>query len=192
MKKALSKILLLVFVLGGVIILLGLYFPWFVFSGSAEHALGTVNVSGRVYAFGMGRLDSGDATVTVWSSTSGWSSASSDFWFGDLTVVGLILLLMSAILFLAKRFRWTSVTLTLIGCTMTAAASTMAVLYKPELFVIIGFVYGAPPGIDSALLYRTQATVGIGLGPWISLAGAIIAAVSAVSYALCARWNKRV
>ena len=185
MEEKRKKAAVVLALLGFILIVLSLSFPWFIFSGMAEHARGTVEVSGSVSAFGSGTITSG-ARVKMWSSATQWTRAGSDFWYGYLNVAGLILVSASVLfLFLLKKTKISSL-LTFMGCALAASASLMGILYyKPQIFVISGFIYGAPPGIDTGLLYATQAVVKTGLGPWLSLFGALLCAMSmALAYRL--------
>lgn len=178
----------LLILLGLILVLVSLFLPWFIFAGTAEHALGTVWVSGNVSAFGIGATSTG-THVTMWSSTQ-WSAAGSDFWFGYLSVAGVLLISTSALLafyrFAKKEKQKISESLVLVavstvGCLLVASTSLIAILYyKPRIFVIFGQIYGAPPIIDSALLYASRATVKIGIGPWLSIIGAFLCITGAV------------
>jgi hypothetical protein len=154
--------------------------PWFTFSGIAEHAQGTVQVSGEVSAFGSGKLYAGGAKVTMWSSTKHWDSGSSDFLWGYLIVTGLTLVLISALFFLITKRPKISMLLTLIGCALLVAASTISfVYYKPHTFVVTGYIYGAE-GVDIALLYTGHAVVEKGLGFLLPPVGAFLSLIGMV------------
>ncbi|MFO7835128.1 MAG: hypothetical protein R6V83_00590 [Candidatus Thorarchaeota archaeon] len=76
-------------ILSSLLMFAGVSAPWLVFDGNIHDVLiGTHQVSGFVSGFGHGTLDSTGAQVTVWSSETGFSTESSDFWFGLLPLVG--------------------------------------------------------------------------------------------------------
>jgi hypothetical protein len=164
--------------LGDILIFLSLYLPWFTFSGMAEHVWGTVEVSGWVGVFGFGRLYAGGAKVTMWSSTNYWHSGATDFWFGYLIVIGLILLVLALYFFVTKKLK-ISMLLNLIGCALVVATLiASAFTYKPYLFVCSGYIYDIEP--DIALLYSGRAVVEKGLGFWFSLIGAFLSLIGMV------------
>jgi hypothetical protein len=168
----------LLILLGDIFIFLSLYLPWFTFSGIAEHAWGTVEVSGWVGAFGFGRLHAGGAKVTMWSSTNYWHSGATDFWFGYLILNGFILLILALPFFFMKKPK-IFMLLTLIGCALLVATLIAALVYEPYLFVCSGHIYGAE-GVYIALLYGSQAVVEKGLGFWFSLVGVLISLIGIV------------
>ena len=164
--------------LGALLMIWGVFEPWLVFSGDIHHVMvGTFRVSGVVYGFGAGFLDSG-ASVTVWSSEYS-STASSDFWFGLLPLAGGLLNLILAWKIKKITKPWivpfvaaASCTLCVLGCVLATA------FYSPAVFAIIGQIDTLP--IDGAVLYATDATVSIGVGPVLSLAAGLVSSVSCV------------
>jgi len=164
-------------IVGAILILLSMYFPWFYFTGTAEYYGGSVEVSGQIWDFGVGTLDETNARVTMWSSSTYWSTAKSDFWFGYLSVVGLILVSASILVFMKTFKPKISTLLALIGGPMAVLAILIPMIYyKPYVFIIFGQIDTLP--IDGARLYATQAIVRIGLGPWLSFIGGFIATIS--------------
>jgi hypothetical protein len=184
-------ILLLAF-LALILIFLSTCFPWFVFAGTAEYFSGTVEVSGSVSEIGVGTLDRTGASVTVWSSPTYWSSAGSDFWFGYLTVVGLILVSLHMLFLIKKDGSKISALLASIGGLMALSASLITLLYyNPQVLVIHGYIAPEIGGINAALLYVTRATLKNGVGLWLSLAGGILSIISAgLTYHFKGMWGK--
>ena len=165
--------ILLTLLVGPILVFLGICLPWFFFAGTAQYYWGMAEVSGRVSLIGTGTLDRTRAQVTMWSSPN-WSTAESDFWYGYLSVGGLVVVLASVIVFLKTNRPRTSMLLALIGSSLNVLAWLMAVVYyEPYIFVIKGQI-DAIPGVDGARLYATQAAVNNGLGPWLSLIGSIL------------------
>jgi len=166
-------------ILGAILILLSISFPWFYFAGTAEYYWGSVEVSGQVYAVGIGKLDRNAAKVTMWSS-SYWSTVHSDFWFGYLSVVGLILISTSILVFMKTYKPRISMLLALLGGSMAVLATVIATTYyKPYIFNITGSIYVSEYlSIQDARLYAEQAIVSIGLGTWLSLIGGLISIIS--------------
>jgi uncharacterized membrane protein YidH (DUF202 family) len=182
---------LLLIVLGDVLIIASLYLHWFTFAGTADYdyGYGHVWVSGSVSAFGMA-ANSSMTQITMWSSSTVWSTAGSDFWFGYLIVAGILLISASALLAFYRFIRkekqkifevsLLAVVITA-GCLLAASASLITMLYyKPYVFVISGQIYGVPPPFDVVLLYASEATVKVGIGPWISLLGALMCIIGGV------------
>lgn len=168
-------------ILGAILILLSIFFPWFYFAGTAEYYWGkSVEVSGQISAIGIGTLDRTSAKVTMWSS-SYWSTVNSDFWFGYLSVVGLILVSASILVFMKTYKAKISMPLVLIGGSIVVLASLIAMTtyYKPYIFNIFGQIDDLQ--IQSARLYATQATVNVAVGPWLSLVGGLIPIISMAS-----------
>jgi len=170
-------------IVGAILILLSIYLPWFFFTGVAEYYWGTVEVSGHISAVGIGRLDRSSAEVTMWSTTTHWSSAGSDFWYGYLSLVGLILVAVSVIVFMKTYKPKIPTMLALVGGPMAVLAGVIATTcYKPALFIITGSIYISEYlSTQDARLYAEQATVIFGLGPWLSIIGGLIATISMVS-----------
>lgn len=170
---------LLVTFLGPLLTFLGICLPWFYFVGTAQYYWGTVEVSGWVSLLGTGMVDGSDAKVTMWSSQTYWSTTGSDFWFGYLSIAGLILTSASTIVFLKADKPKTSITLTLIGCLMVVSASLIALLYyKPYIFIIEGQIKDVVPSGYVSRLYATQAIVNNGFGPWLSFIGSIVSVIT--------------
>ncbi|MEM3726102.1 MAG: hypothetical protein QXK98_04470 [Candidatus Bathyarchaeia archaeon] len=124
-------------------------------------------------------VDGSDAKVTMWSSQTYWSTAGSDFWFGYLSIAGLILTSASTMVFLKADKPKTSITLTLIGCLMVISASLIAILYyKPYIFIIEGQIKDIVPSGYVSRLYATQAIVNNGFGSWLSFIGGIVSVIT--------------
>lgn len=173
-----KKFAILLILIGPILIFLGSCLLWFFFAGTGQYYWGTAEVSGWVSLIGTGTLDRTSARVTMWSSPTYWSTDGSDFWYGYLSVVGLIAVSASVLVFLKADRSKTSMLLTLIGCSMVVSAWLMAIVYyKPHIFVIKGQI-DAIPGVDVARLYAAQATVNNGLGPWLSLIGSILSMIT--------------
>ena len=173
MKEKSKRIAVLTSLLGPILIFLSLCFPWVFFEGTAQYPWEkTVEVSGWISAVGVGSLDKSNAEVTMWSSPTYWSSAGSDFWFGYLTIVGLILVSAFVLVFMKTDRLKISMLLALTGLTVISASLIATIYYQPQIFVIQGQIYDIPVG--AALLYATQATVNKGLSPWLSLIGGLI------------------
>jgi len=180
MRISLKTIVKLLMLPGPALFFLSLCFPWFVFFGTAEYYWGTVEVSGWVSAMGEGALDRTGASVTMWSSTTHWTSAESDFWFGYLIVSGIILVSASVLAFMKTNKIKISVLLALVGCSLAVSTFVIAMIYyRPQIFIIHGQIDDIPM-VDAARLYATQATVEIGLGPWLSLIGASLSSTSVI------------
>jgi hypothetical protein len=164
--------------LGALLMIWGVFEPWLVFSGDIHHvSVGTFRVSGVVYGFGAGFLDSG-ASVTVWSGEYS-STDSTDFWFGLLPLAGGLLNLILA--WRVKRItkHWIVPSVAAASCTLCVLGCALAtVFYSPAVFTILGGIDGLP--ISGAYLYATDATVSIGVGPVLSLAAGLVSSVSCV------------
>lgn len=169
-------------IVGAILIFSSVCLPWVYFSGTAEYYWGTVKVSGWVSAIGIGRLDRNGATVGMWSTSTHWISAQSDFWYGYLSLVGLILVAMSVIVFMKTYKTNISTLLALIGGPMAVLAGVIATIcYKPALFIITGQIYISEYlSTQDARLYAEQATITSGLGPWLSIIGGLIPIISMV------------
>ena len=184
-------ILLLAF-LALILIFLSICFPWFVFAGTAEYSSGTIEVSGFVSGIGVGTLDRAGASVTLWSSLNYWNSAGSDFWFGYLTIGGLILVSLYMLFLIKKNGSKISVLLASIGGLMALSASLITLLYyNPQVLVIYGYIAPEIGGINAALLNVKRATMKYGVGLWLSLAGGILAIINAtLTYHFKGMWGK--
>ncbi len=170
-------------IVGVILIFSSTCFPWFYFTGVAEYFWGSAEVSGQVSAIGIGRLDRSSAEVTMWSTSTHWSSAESDFWYGYLSLAGLILVAISVMVFMKTYKTNISTLLALIGGPMAVLAGvTATTYYKPALFIISGPIYISEYlSTQDAWLYAKQATVISGLGPWISIIGGLIPIISMIS-----------
>ncbi len=171
-------------VLGALLMIWGVFEPWLVFSGDIYHVMvGTFQVSGVVYGFGAGFLDSG-ASVTVWSGEYLWSGEyystdSSDFCFGLLPLAGGLLNLILAWRIKRITKRWIVPFVAAASCTLCILGCVLAtVFYTPAVFTILGGIDGLP--INTAILYATDATVSIGVGPVLSFAAGLVSSVSCV------------
>jgi hypothetical protein len=170
-------------IIGAILIFSSVCLPWFYFNGTAKYYWGTVKVSGWVSAIGTGRLDGNGAEVTMWSTSTHWSSVESDFWYGYLSLVGLILVAISVIVFMETYKTNISTLLALIGGPMAVLAGVIATIcYKPALFIITGSIYISEYlSTQDARLYAEQATMMSGPGPWLSIIGGLIPIISMVS-----------
>lgn len=170
-------------IVGAILVFSSVCLPWFYFTGVAEYHWGTTDVSGRISAIGIGELDKSSAKVTMWSSSTHWSSAESDFWYGYLSLVGLFAVVASVIVFMKTYKVRISTSLALTGGSMAVLAGVIATIhYKPALFIITGSIYISEHlSIQDAWLYAEQATVTFGLGAWLSIIGGLIAIISMVS-----------
>jgi len=164
--------------LGALLMIWGVFEPWLVFSGDIHHVdVGTFQVSGVVYGFGAGFLDSG-ASVTVWSGEY-WNTDSSDFWFGLLPLAGGLLNFILA--WKIKRITkpWIVLSVAAASCMLCVLGCVLATaFYSPAVFTILGQIDGLP--IFGAILYATDATVSIGVGPVLSFAAGLVSSVSCV------------
>jgi len=174
--------------IGAVIILSSLFFPWLLFTGLARStSYGAFEVSGNLYGFGFGKLDRTSAQVTVWSGEY-WSTAGSDFWFGWLSIAGGFLVLACTVGFVKSKRRLIPTLFVLIGGFLSISAFVLAVIYyQPQTFVINGQINDYP--IDIGILRVADATVTIGMGPWLSLAGGALSVIS-ITLAYYSRLNK--
>jgi len=170
-------------IVGTILIFSSICLPWFYFTGTAGYYWGTVEVSGHISAVGIGRLDRSSAEVTMWSTTTHWSTRGSDFWYGYLSLVGLILVAASVIVFMKTYKPKIPTMLALIGGPMAVLAGVIATtFYKPAVFIITGQIYVSEYlSTQNARLYAEKATLIFGLGPWLSIIGGLIAAISMVS-----------
>jgi len=163
--------------LGDLLIFLGVWLPWFFFAGAAEYYWGRVEVSGWISAIGIGGLERTSAKVTMWSTPTYWSTSGSDFWFGYLTILGLILIVTSIVFFIKKDRPRVSMLLVLMGSSIVISASLIAIMYyKPCIFVIYGQIDAL--SANAARLYASQATVNISSGAWLPIIGSVISVVS--------------
>jgi len=165
--------------LGALLMIWGVFEPWLVFSGDIHHvSVGTFRVSGVVYGFGAGFLDLTDALVTVWSGEY-YSTDSSDFWFGLLPLAGGLLNLILAWRIKRITKHWIVPSVAAASCTLCVLGCVLATaFYSPAVFAILGQIDTLP--IDGAVLYATDATVSIGVGPVLSLAAGLVSSVSCV------------
>jgi hypothetical protein len=170
-------------IVGAVLIFSSMCLPWFYFTGIAEYFWGTVEVSGHISAIGIGKLDRNGATVSMWSTSTYWSSAESDFWYGYLSLAGLFLVAASVIIFMKTYKTKISTLLAPIGGSIAVLAGVIATTcYKPALFIITGSIYISEYlSTQNARLYAEQATVISGLGPWLSIIGGLIPIISTIS-----------
>ncbi len=163
--------------IGSMIILYSLYVPWLSFRGLVRNVLyGTFEVSGYTCGFGIGTLNMTGAKVNVWSGEY-WSTAGSNFWFGWLSVIGGLLALASTIGFMKAKNLLVPTLLVLIGGALPLLASFLAIAYyQPQTFVVYGQIYDYP--IQGGTVRAEDATISIGPGPWLSLAGGILSIIS--------------
>lgn len=177
--KMKARILRGLCILGALLMIWGVFEPWLVFSGDIHHVMvGTYRVSGVVYGFGAGFLDLTDAFVTVWSGEY-YSTDSSDFWFGLLPLAGGLLNLMLAWRIKKITKHWIVPSVAAASCTLCVLGCVLATaFYSPAVFTIIGQIDSLP--INTAILYATDATVSIGVGPVLSFAAGLVSSVSCV------------
>ena len=147
--------------------------PWLVFSGEITQVqVGTYSVSGFVSGVGFGSLYSSSASVTVWSGGQ-YSSAASDFWFGlSPLVVGMLNVLL---VWRAEELMHHHIPVLIMDAcciTLILITSLLFVLYTPLVFVIMGQLHGS--GINGAFLFAENASIQIGVAPYLSLGGSIL------------------
>ncbi len=170
--------------LGALLMIWGVFEPWLVFSGDIHHvSVGTFRVSGVVYGFGAGFLDLTDALVTVWSGEYLWSGEyystdSSDFCFGLLPLAGGLLNLILAWRIKRITKHWIVPSVAAASCTLCVLGVLATAFYSPAVFAIVGQIDSLP--INTAILYATDATVSIGVGPVLSFAAGLVSSVSCV------------
>jgi hypothetical protein len=163
----------------------GTYEPWLIFTGEAHNVLiGTFELSGYTGAFGFGSLNTSSASVSVWSSHF-FSSASTDFWFGLIPLVGGVLnFLLFWKLENTKHYRTTNM-IAVMTCIATIFGCLWAVIYyTPYVFVVVGQIDSLMTG--GVFLYAENTTVIAGPGPFVSL---IASTISSTVY-LVLQWKK--
>lgn len=168
--------------IGAVITLSCLFFPWLLFTGLDRNpSYGAFEVSGNLYGFGFGTLNKTSAQVTVWSGEH-WSTAGSDFWFGWLSVSGGFLVLISTVAFALMKAKsllmLIPVMFVLVGGILSISAIVATAYYRPQTFVVDGQIYHYP--IDIAILRAADATISISVAPWLSLAGGTTSVASII------------
>ncbi len=165
--------------LGALLMIWGVFEPWLVFSGDVHHvSVDTFRVSGVVYGFGFGTLNSTGASVTVWSGEY-WATASSDFWFGLLPLAGGLLNLVLAWRIKKITKHWIVPSIAAASCMLCVLGCVLVIaFYSPAVFTIRGQIDSLP--IDICILYATDATISIGVGPVVSLAGGLVSSASCV------------
>ena len=175
------KLFVALAVVGAVLVLYSLYVPWLSFTGVFRDVnYGAFETSGSTFGLGTGTLDRTSAEVQVWSSTEYWSSAGSDFWFGWLSIVGGLLILVFASVFMKVNKPLIPTLLVLICGIIPVIASILAtVYYQPQTFVVNGQIDDYP--VDIGIVRAGDATISIGLGPWLSLAGGALSIISITS-----------
>ena len=170
------KLFVALTVVGAVLALYSVFLPWLSFTGGVRNVLhGTFEVSGSTYGLGIGTLNRTSAKVTVWSGEY-WSSAASDFWFGWLPITGGVLALGSALTFIKIKNPLIPSLIVLIGGILSFPSFVLATHYQPQTFVLQGQIDDYP--IQSGIVRYTDATVNIGLGPWLSLMGGVLSIIS--------------
>lgn len=174
-----AKLFVALAVVGAVLVLYSLYVPWLSFTGVFRSGVGTFETSGSTFGLGTGTLDRTSAEVQVWSGEY-WSSAGSDFWFGWLSIVGGLLVLVFASVFMKVNKPLIPLLLVLICGIIPVIASILAtVYYQPQTFVVDGQIDDYP--VDVGVVRAGDATISIGLGPWLSLAGGVLSIISITS-----------
>lgn len=171
------KLFVALAIVSAVVVLPSLYVPWLSFTGLVRNVLyGTFEVSGSTYGLGTGTLNRTSAKVTVWSGEY-WSSAGSDFWFGWLSIAGGLLALASAVGFMKAKKPLIPTLLVLTSGILSISASVLATAYyQPQTFVLMGQMDDYP--IDTGVVRANDATINIGMGPWLSLAGGVLSIIS--------------
>ena len=171
------KLLVILAVVGAVLVLYSLRVPWLSFTGVFTNVLyGTFEISGSTRGFGFGTLSRTSAKVTVWSGEYG-SSARSDFWFGWLSIAGGLLALVFTIVFMKAKKPLIPTLLVFVGGTLSISAFILATAYyQPQTFVAIGQIDDYP--VDVGVVRAENATINIGIGPWLSLAGGVLSILS--------------
>lgn len=164
---------------GAVLALYSLCVPWLSFTGLIRKYDEAYEVSGSTYGLGIGTLKRTSAEVTVWSGEY-WSSAGSDFWFGWLSIAGGLLTLVFALVFIKINKPLIPTLLVLICGIIPVIASILAtVYYQPQTFVVNGQIDDSP--FQAGIVRAGDATISIGLGPWLSLAGGALSIISITS-----------
>lgn len=171
------KLFVALAIVSAVVVLPSLYVPWLSFTGLVRNVLyGTFEVAGSTYGLGTGTLNRTSAKVTVWSGEY-WSSAGSDFWFGWLSIAGGLLALASAVGFMKAKKPLIPTLLVLTGGILSILAFVLATAYyQPQTFVLMGQMDDYP--IDTGVARANDATINIGMGPWLSLAGGVLSIIS--------------
>ena len=171
------KLFVALAIVSAVVVLLSLYVPWLLFTGLIRIVgYGTFEVAGSTYGLGTGTLSRTSAEVTVWSGEY-WSSAGSDFWFGWLSIAGGLLALISLIGFMKGKKPLIPTLLVLTGGILSISASVLAIAYyRPQTFVVDGQIVDCP--FQAGIVRATDATINIGMGPWLSLAGGALSIIS--------------
>jgi len=166
-------------VVGAVLVLYSLNVPWLSFTGLIRKYDEAYEVSGSTYGLGIGTLKRTSVEVTVWSGEY-WSSAGSDFWFGWLSIAGGLLALVFALVFIKINKPLIPTLLVLICGIIPVIASILAtVYYQPQTFVVNGQIDDYP--FQAGIVRAGDATISIGLGPWLSLAGGVLSIISITS-----------
>ena len=167
-------------VVGAVLAFYSLCVPWFSFTGVFRNVLyGAFETSGSTCGLGIGTLERTSAKVTVWSGEY-WSTAGSDFWFGWLSIAGGLLALVFALVFIKISKPLILTLLVLICGVIPVMASILAtVYYQPQTFVVDGQIDDYP--FQAGIVRAGDATISIGLGPWLSLAGGALSIISITS-----------
>ena len=173
------KLFIALAVVGAVLVLYSLCVPWLSFTGLIRKYDEAYEVSGSTYGLGIGTLKRTSAEVTVWSDEYWWSSAGSDFWFGWLSIAGGLLALVFISIFIKVNKPLIPTLLVLICGILPILASILAIYYQPQTFVINGQIDGYP--INTGIVRAEDATISIGLGPWLSLAGGALSIISITS-----------
>lgn len=173
------KLFVALAIVSAVVVLLSLYVPWVSFTGLIRKYDEAYEVSGSTYGLGIGTLKRTSAEVTVWSGEY-WSSAGSDFWFGWLSIAGGLLALVFALVFIKINKPLIPTLLVLICGILPIIASILAtVYYQPQTFVVNGQIDDSP--FQAGIVRAGDATISIGLGPWLSLAGGVLSIISITS-----------
>lgn len=167
-------------VVGVMLVLYSLYVPWLSFTGLIRKYYEAYEVSGSTYALGIGTLNRTSAEVTVWSGEY-WSSAGSDFWFGWLSIAGLLVFASTIGFMKAKNpLMFMFMFLVLIGGFLPILASVLTTMYyHPQTFVVQGQIDDYP--FQIGIVQAADAVINIGVGPWLSLFGGVLSIISITS-----------
>jgi len=172
------KLFVALAVVEAAIILYSPYVPWLSFTGLIRRDDEAYEVSGSTCGLGIGTLKRTSAKVTVWSGEH-WSTAGSDFWFGWLSIVGSLLIFFFILIFMKVNKPLIPTFLVLICGILPVIAASLAIYYQPQTFTVRGQIPNYP--VDIGIVRTEDATISIGIGPWLSLAGGVLSIISIIS-----------
>ncbi|MFO7835716.1 MAG: hypothetical protein R6V83_03605 [Candidatus Thorarchaeota archaeon] len=149
------------------------FVPWFGFSGDIVHVAveEPYPVTGEIYGFGVGQLDRWSGQVTMWSNDTQFNSTYSDFWFGILPIVSGLLLVILGVGYHRIRTRRIRQAMIILAIVFSVSAFVVAMLYVPRVLIIQAQIPDL--AIDADFMFRNEFTIGLGLGPFMSLFSAI-------------------